>query len=138
MAKSETMQVRIDPDDLRCLRNRSEAAGMKVSDYVRHLIEPAVVAERIAEIASDYSFITKVVMFGSMARGDHGKDSDLDIAIQTDGPYRWMGECGMGRFVGRLEEAVGRGVDVVKSKNCSTELAAQIERDGRLVYERQA
>ena len=109
---------------------------MKVSDYVRHLIEPAIASAKIAEIARDFSYITKVVMFGSMARGDHGEGSDLDIAVETDGPYRWMGEHGMGRFIGRLEEATGRSVDVVKAKHCNAGLAAQIERDGRLVYER--
>ena len=136
MPKSETLQLRINPDEMLHLRKASDAAGLKMSDFVRRLIEPAIVASKIADIAGDYGYITSVKLFGSMARGDHEATSDIDIAVETDGPYKWMGERGMGRFVGRLEEATGRSVDVVKAKYCGKELAAEIERDGKLVYER--
>ena len=136
MSKSETLQLRLDPDDMLHLRKASDAAGSKMSDFVRRLIEPAIISSKIAEIARDFDYITNIKLFGSMARGGHEADSDIDLSIETDGPYKWMGEQGMGRFVGRLEEATGRSVDVVKAKFCSAELAAEIERDGRLVYER--
>ena len=136
MAKSETLQLRLDPEDMLSLRKASEAAGEKMSDFVRHLIEPAIITSKIADIARDFDYITRIRLFGSMARGEHNADSDIDLAIETDGPYKWMGKRGMGRFVARLEDATGRSIDVVKTQFCNEELAAEIARDGRLIYER--
>ena len=136
MAKSETIQLRTDALDMRYLRIAAEGAQMSLSDFVRHELEPAIVAAKIADIAKDFSYIASAKLFGSMARGEQGADSDVDIAIETDGPYKWMGEQGMGRFIARVEEAVGRSVDVVKAKYCSPALAEEIDRDGRVVYVR--
>ncbi len=136
MAKSDTLQLRIDPFDMQYLRKASDGHQMSLSDFARHELEPAIVAAKVSDIARDFPFIKRVTMFGSMARGEHDSASDIDLAIETDGAYRWMGDAGMGRFVGRVEEATKRGVDVVKKKFCSTALAESIERDGRLVYER--
>ncbi|MBQ9003266.1 MAG: nucleotidyltransferase domain-containing protein [Eggerthellaceae bacterium] len=136
MAKSETLQMRLDSDDMRCLRVASARSGMTLSDYVRRELEPSIVSAKIAEIARDFDYITTVTLFGSMARGEQTDDSDVDVAIETDAPYKWMGERGVGRFVARVEEAVGRSVDLVKTKYCSEDLAEEIERSGRTVYAR--
>lgn len=134
MAKNETLQLRINSIDMQYLRAASESAHMSLSDFVRRELEPIIVAAKIAEIAKDFSFIASIKLFGSMARGEQSDCSDIDIAIETDSPYRWMGDKGMGRFVARLEEAAGRNVDVVKAKYCSAALAEEIARDGRVVY----
>ena len=136
MTKSDTLQLRLTAADMEALRRASKRACMKLSEFVRHQMEPVIVASMIAEIAADFDYITSVRLFGSVARGDHGPTSDIDVAIETDGAYRWMGERGMGRFVSRLEDATGRSVDVVKAKYCSPELSAEIDRSGRIVYER--
>lgn len=136
MTKSEMIQLRFNPDDACCLRASAEKAQVSLSEYVRHELEPAIVAEKVAEIAPDFDFITRVMLFGSMARHEHGDDSDIDLAIETDGPYKWMGERGVGRFAGRIEAVAGRSVDVVKLKSCSPEFAESVMREGRLVYER--
>ena len=136
MTKDDTLQLRIDARDMRYLRLASENSQMSLSDFVRRELEPSIVAAKIADIAKEFSFITSVRLFGSMARGEQTDASDIDIAIETDAPYRWMGEHGMGRFVSKIEEAAGRGVDVVKEKYCSAALAEEIARDGRVVYAR--
>lgn len=136
MTKSETLQLRIDPSDMKYLRQASEDARMPFPDFVRRQLEPAIVAAKIADIARDFGYIARAKVFGSFARGDQDAGSDIDIAVETDGPYKWMGEQGMGRFIARVEEATGRDVDVVKAKYCPEALAQAIEREGRLVYER--
>ena len=136
MAKSDVLQLRLDPFDMRCLRSASAKSGSSLSDFVRRQLEPSIIAEKIASIAGDFGYIVSVRMFGSMARGDFGDASDVDIAVETDGPCRWMGERGMGRFVRKIEDATGRSVEVVNPRYCSPTLAAEIARDGRLVYER--
>ena len=136
MSKSDVLQIRLDPADMQCLQRASAQACMPLSRFVRHKLEPTLVAAKIAAIASDFGYITRATLFGSMARGDHDEDSDIDIAIETDKPYKWMGDRGMGRFVARIEEATGRSVDVVKAKYCNPAIARAIEHDGRLVYER--
>ena len=136
MAKDDTLQLRIDARDMRYLRLASEKSQMSLSDFVRRELEPSIVAAKVADIAKDFGFITSVKLFGSMARGEQTDSSDIDIAIDTDAPYKWMGEQGMGRFISRIEEAAGRSVDVVKAKYCSAALAEEIARDGRVVYVR--
>ena len=136
MAKDDTLQLRIDAQDMRYLRLASQKSRVSLSDFVRRELEPSIVAAKIADIAKDFAFITSVKLFGSMARGEQTDTSDIDIAIDTDAPYKWMGEQGMGRFVSKIEEVTGRSVDVVKAKYCSTTLAEEIERDGRVIYAR--
>ena len=136
MAKDATLQLRIDARDMRYLRLASENSQMSLPDFVRRKLEPSIVAAKIASIAKDFSFITNVKLFGSMARGEQVDTSDIDIAIETDAPYKWMGEHGMGRFVSGIEKSTGRSVDVVKAKYCSAALAEEIARDGRVIYAR--
>lgn len=136
MTKDSTLQLRIDAHDMRYLRLASENAQMSLSDFVRRELEPSIIAAKIADIAKDFSFITSVTLFGSLARGEQTDASDIDVAIETDAPYKWMGEHGMGRFASRIEETAGRTVDVVKAKYCSAALVEEIARDGRVVYVR--
>lgn len=136
MAKSDVLQVRLSPFDLECLQRASADAQMPLSSFVRRELEPAIVAVKIAIVARDFDYITRATLFGSMALGDHGADSDIDVAIETDKPYKWMGDKGMGRFIARIKEATGRDVDVVKAKYLKPEVAAVIEREGKVVYER--
>ena len=136
MTKSETLQIRIDSMDARCLRDAAQKEHMTLSKFVRHELEPAIISAKVADIARDFDYITRITLFGSMARHDHDERSDIDLAVETDGPYKWMGDRGMGRFVGRIEEDAGRSVDVVKLKYCTLQFAESVKREGRVVYER--
>lgn len=46
---------------------------------------PADFRERVVSWAEDQAAVSSVVLFGSRARGDHGPDSDWDIAVLFDG-----------------------------------------------------
>lgn len=54
--------------------------------------------------------VTRVRVFGSMARGDAGPESDVDLLIEVGAhPTPWF----PGGFVADLEELLGRRVQVV-------------------------
>ena len=84
MAKDDTLQLRIDAQDMRYLRLASQNSQMSLSDFMRRQLEPSIVAAKIADIAKDFSFITSVKLFGSMARSEQTDTSDIDIAIARD------------------------------------------------------
>ena len=65
--------------------------------------------EQILHVARRHG-VTRVRVFGSMARGDAGPQSDIDLLIDVGAePSPWF----PGGFVADLEELLGRRVQVV-------------------------
>ena len=57
--------------------------------------------------------VTQVRVFGSMARGDAGPDSDVDLLVEVGGnPSPWC----PGGLVAELEELLGRRVQIVTER----------------------
>ena len=76
--------------------------------------------------------IVHLDLFGSIARGDDGPDSDIDICIEMGGPGTKRGLNRITQLQGlqtRLEAIVGRKVDLVVSPIYKVGLREQIERD---------
>ena len=74
--------------------------------------------------------VSAVSVFGSVARGEAGTESDVDILVDFDGP------ADFDRFMAlkeRLEAALGRPVDLVTRKALRPELRAAIEREAVVV-----
>ena len=70
--------------------------------------------------------VTRLSLFGSMARGTARSDSDVDILVAFDGPgtsARYFGA----QFY--LEDLLGRRVDLVTEKALRPELRPYIERE---------
>ncbi len=89
-----------------------------------------VVLERAPEpIAAAY-------LFGSVARGTAGKDSDVDVAVlyASDPPSTL--EARPFRLEAELERALGRIVQVVLLNDAPVDLVHRVLRDGRLLLER--
>lgn len=82
--------------------------------------------------------IERVFLFGSYARGAATAASDIDVRVELAERARFgLGE--LAAFAERIEQGTGKDVDVVSArviKNAS--LAAAIERDKVLLYERKA
>lgn len=55
--------------------------------------------------------VVEAAVFGSVARGEDSPESDVDILIRLD-PAARMGLIGYAGIARRLEEIVGRGVDM--------------------------
>jgi predicted nucleotidyltransferase len=100
--------------------------------------------EAIAEITRrlvDYFHPERIYLFGSVARGDEGWDSDLDfcVVLPDDAP---AGLYGPG--VRRVLRGVGTAADVVRwpasdfdarAAHVAASLPATILREGKLLYD---
>lgn len=78
--------------------------------------------------------VKKAFLFGSSARGEAGKGSDIDILVELD--HRTP--IGM-KFFGyqpKLEQLLKKKVDLVTSEGLSKYIKPFIDRDKILIYER--
>ena len=74
--------------------------------------------------------LDKVVLFGSRARGDHHRASDIDLAV-------WGGS--VARFATDIDEETSTLLkyDVVDmGQDVSPDLLASIQKEGRVLYEK--
>lgn len=85
----------------------------------------------VGAIAAEYG-ILRVYLFGSRARGDNRPDSDYDFCVKTP---KGMGLFKMGGFYGKLEEALGTGIDIVCEGSLRDDFSRSISKDMRLLYE---
>lgn len=72
--------------------------------------------------------IRRLSLFGSVARGDAGADSDVDLAAELD-PAARIGLFALAALERRLAEIVGRPVDLLPEPVEKPRLRANIERD---------
>lgn len=81
--------------------------------------------------------VEKAWLFGSFARGEETKDSDVDILVRYDGNAR-ITLMTISRMMGALERAIQRPVDLIE-EGCLLPFAeATVNRDKILIYERNA
>ena len=71
-------------------------------------------------------------LFGSRAHGDNRPDSDYDFCVKTP---KCMGLFKMGEFYGKLEEALGTGIDIVCEGSLRNDFSKSISKDMRPLYE---
>lgn len=91
-------------------------------------IKPLVILE-IQELAQKYG-IEKVILFGSRARGDFRRTSDIDLAVEG-GDFT--------RFALDVDEETSTLLeyDIVSlDRDMQDELRESIEKDGRVIYEK--
>ena len=90
---------------------------------------PENIKNEIAVYAEKFG-VTKVILFGSRARGTNGERSDIDIAA-VGGNF--------GEFCCAMDEQVNTLLmfDVVNLNTCrSAELISEIKKDGVVIYEK--
>ncbi len=72
--------------------------------------------------------ICHISLFGSVARGEDDEQSDVDLVTELD-PEARIGLFALGGLERRLEELVGRKVDLLPEPVEKQRLKANIERD---------
>jgi predicted nucleotidyltransferase len=77
--------------------------------------------------------IQRLSLFGSVARGDHEADSDVDLVAKLD-PAASIGLLELVALERRLAGLVGRAVDLLPEPIERLRLRANIERDGKAVF----
>jgi uncharacterized protein len=93
-------------------------------------------AREIAHVfAARNEHAAAVYLFGSVARGEAGPDSDVDVAVLHGKPVD-PGLAGLELgLAGDLEERLGRRVDLVVLDHQPPDLVHRVLRDGLLVLE---
>jgi len=80
--------------------------------------------------------VLRAYLFGSYVRGEASETSDIDILVDLD----YSKNVGM-EFIEMslaLEEMLKQKVDLVSSRGISKYIAPYIEKEKKLIYERQA
>ena len=80
-------------------------------------------------LAADHGF-TRLAVFGSLARGDAGPASDIDLLVQAPSG---TSSFGLVRFQQLIEQVLGRRVDVVEYGGLKPGLDDDIRRDAVLL-----
>ena len=76
-----------------------------------------------------------MILFGSYARGEARADSDIDLRLEVD-REQGFGLFALSAFGEAVRKETGRQVDLVSSDYLDDDLAAVIEREGVIVYDR--
>ena len=96
-------------------------AGMKIQELT----------EKAAPVLRSFG-VSRASVFGSVARGEAGEKSDIDLLVRFGKP---IGMIEYMRFVERMEKVLERPVDIVTEKSAAY-LKPHIERDLQLIYEK--
>ena len=95
-----------------------KATGMAETTTIRSLEDIRRLRPEIMELARKYR-ARKVSVFGSLVRGEMREDSDIDFLVDFDSDFRLTDII---RLTQKLEELVGRKVDVVPRQALRKEL----------------
>ncbi|MGB5199993.1 MAG: nucleotidyltransferase domain-containing protein [Sedimenticolaceae bacterium] len=89
-----------------------------------------------ASFAAAAPSVVCAYLFGSVARGEQGRSSDVDVAVLFDPapPATLLGP--VSRLKGELEDALSRDIDLVVLNHAAPDLIHRVLRDGVLVCER--
>lgn len=95
------------------------------------------VALALSDESRNFPAIKRAILFGSFARGNATLESDIDVRLELDkrGPFSLFD---LARFQKAVEQRTGRTVEALTAKKISNaNLAAAIDREGIVVYERE-
>jgi predicted nucleotidyltransferase len=87
--------------------------------------------ERALQVLRTRPGVRLAVLFGSVARGEAGSTSDVDVVVRVRGGWRERAETGLA-----LENALGRRVQLVDLEQAPPLLLADVLRDGRVLVDR--
>ncbi|PKM10185.1 MAG: DNA polymerase III subunit beta [Gammaproteobacteria bacterium HGW-Gammaproteobacteria-3] len=97
-------------------------------DNLNNLIAPDIAG--IKQVLDRHPIILMAVLFGSLAKGEASRDSDLDLAIGADRPLE---EHEKMQLIAELAEALGRPVDLVDIFSVGEPLLGQIVTRGKRI-----
>lgn len=83
--------------------------------------------KEILELASKHG-VTKIRVFGSVARGDAHPDSDIDFLVNLEAGRSLMD---LARLLRELQTLLGREVDVVTEAGLRSRIRPQVLKDAR-------
>lgn len=90
------------------------------------------IQQKIQPILEEYN-ISYAALFGSIARGEDRKTSDVDLMIRFGKP---LGMFAYMKFINGLELALDKKVDVVTEKSINKFIKPYIIPDIKVIYEK--
>lgn len=97
--------------------------------------EKIIAAIRSHEAELRAAGVASLSVFGSVARGEDNSDSDLDVALMLSPGRRGLAYFSQMNFVKqKLEDIVGRKVDIVSEPVRHERLRQNIQRDRAIAF----
>lgn len=90
----------------------------------------AIDSYHIKQVLVRHPYISLAILFGSLAKGNAGRDSDLDLAISAGRPLEQHEKI---QLIAELAEALGRPVDLVDIFSVGEPLLGQIISKGKRI-----
>lgn len=126
---------RADSDRLRSIE--------QLLQEILHKVDAPAAAPGIADIrqcvvaeAAKFPAIEKAILFGSIARGDAGPQSDVDLRLVLDRSMQFS-LYDLAHLQKALEKRLSREVDIITADKLKNQnLAMAIEQEGVAIYER--
>jgi predicted nucleotidyltransferase len=112
-------------------RTERDNAGVATADAVVELDGNPVDKQRLAELCERYG-VAELSVFGSVARGEASKTSDLDL-LYVLRPDRSLGFA-INRLEDELADLFGRPVDLVSKKALHRMIRDDALAEARLLY----
>ena len=104
--------------------------------YSEKILSKNEIKDSIKDIIKrdDYYNISKIVLFGSYARGEAEKNSDIDLIVYDSPLFKGMKVYS---FIGDLKEKLHKDIDLFIDRNVVKKSAfyKKIENDGVTIYE---
>lgn len=91
------------------------------------------VKDKVSAVAPGFEKISKVYLFGSVAKGTQTENSDVDLCLCTDEGFSLFDA---GDFGNKMRNALGTDVDIVTERSCRPHVANSMLRERVLIYER--
>jgi predicted nucleotidyltransferase len=99
-------------------------------------MQPGDIADHVRAAFASLDGIAAVYLFGSVARGTAGADSDVDLGVLYDVQPAPTLDAGPFDLEGDLERRLGRPVQVVVLNSAPVDLRIRVLREGRLLADR--
>jgi predicted nucleotidyltransferase len=84
--------------------------------------------ERVRQVLKNFPQLSLAILFGSVASGSAGTESDLDLAVSAQRPLRVAEKIDM---IEQLATVTGRPVDLIDLQEVTEPLLGQILRHGK-------
>lgn len=88
---------------------------------------------RICAAVAEKANLLRLTLFGSYARGEAGRESDVDLYIETEEKMSFLK---LGGLQAEFEDALDKRVDLLTSGSLTSYLESEIKKDGIILYER--
>ena len=104
-------------------------------DYLSYkaLDRPKIIS-RLSKTLKRFPKVSKAWIYGSFSRKDDGPESDIDMAVKTDGGFSYFD---LAELQFQLENEVNRKVDIGFIDSFRDSILKNVKQDLVLIYERQ-